>query len=239
MAEGIDLSFASYNIHKAVGLDGRRDPERILAILREIEADVVALQEADRRFGRRVSALPRQAIEDHTPYRLVPLAVTPDGIGWHGNALLVRRGIGVAAAARIVLPAMEPRGAVHAQLLVAGVRINVVGMHLDLSGLRRRKQLRAVQAHLAMVSGEHAPSPAVLMGDFNEWSRHGGALRAFEPGWRVLAPGASFPSRRPLARLDRIVVSDGWEVRELGVHHSVLAARGSDHLPVFARLRLP
>ena len=61
----MQLTFASYNIHKAVGLDGRRDPERILAVLREIGADVVAVQEVDRRFGLRESVLPRQALEEH------------------------------------------------------------------------------------------------------------------------------------------------------------------------------
>ena len=38
----MQLTFASYNIHKAVGLDRRRDPDRILAVLREIDADVIA-----------------------------------------------------------------------------------------------------------------------------------------------------------------------------------------------------
>ena len=49
------LTFVSYNIHKGVGLDRRRDPERIVAVLREIDADVIALQEVDRRLGDRAS----------------------------------------------------------------------------------------------------------------------------------------------------------------------------------------
>ena len=52
------MRIVSYNIRKAVGLDRRRDPERILAILREVDADIVVLQEADRRLGRRSAALP-------------------------------------------------------------------------------------------------------------------------------------------------------------------------------------
>ncbi len=81
--------------------------------------------------------------------------------------------------------------------------------------------------------------PSVLMGDFNEWSARGGSLREFGRAWHVLAPGRSFPARRPLAQLDRIVVSRAWDLLATGVHHSALSARGSDHLPVFARLRLP
>ena len=110
------LTFASYNIHKAVGLDRRRDPHRILAVLREIDADVIALQEVDRRFGRRESVLPHGAIEQLTHYRPVPLAMRPDSLGWHGNALLVRRGIEVVEASIVPLPTLEPRGAVRADV---------------------------------------------------------------------------------------------------------------------------
>lgn len=229
----MDLTFASYNIHKAVGLDRRRDPERILAVLREIDADVIALQEADRRLGARASVLPRQLIDDHTPWRAVPLQMRPDSIGWHGNALLVRRGIEVRRAEPVPLPMLEPRGAVCAQLVVEGRELCVVGMHLDLSGLRRRHQLRTIFAYVA-ASG--ASCPAVLMGDFNQWSHARGAMREVVNGWQMFAPGNSFPSRQPIAALDRIVASDHWTCRQAGVHHSALAARASDHLPVYARL---
>jgi endonuclease/exonuclease/phosphatase family metal-dependent hydrolase len=237
----VELTFASYNIHKAVGLDRRRDPDRILAILCEIDADIVALQETDRRFGLREAVLPRHAIASRTPYQLVPLALTADSMGWHGNALLVRQGIDVIAAERIALPTLEPRGAVCAELRVAGRLLRIAGMHLDLSGLRRRRQLRAVIAHLGQAGPERGDHrvPTVLMGDFNEWSARGGSLHEFGRAWQVLAPGRSFPARRPLAQLDRIVVSRGWEVLAVGVHHSLLSARGSDHLPVYARLGLP
>ena len=232
----MQLTFASYNIRKAVGLDRRRDPDRILAILNEIGADVVALQEADRRFGRRESVLPLAAIEGHTPYHAIPLQMKPDSIGWHGNALLVRRDITVADASVVPLPTLEPRGAIRADILANGRRLRIVGMHLDLSGLRRRQQVRSILAHVGECDGA---SPTVLMGDFNEWTRHGGCFHEFVQDWQLLAPGRSFPAHRPVAQLDRIVASRDWRVLETGVHHSALAARGSDHLPVWARLELP
>ncbi len=232
----MELTFASYNIHKGVGLDRRRDPERILAVLREIDADVIALQEADRRLGRRETVIPRQMLQDYSPWDPVALNHRPDSLGWHGNALLVRRGIAVAEAAIVPLPTLEPRGAIRADLVVQGQRLRVVGMHLDLSGLRRRQQLRTILDHLGRCD---VPSPAVLMGDCNEWGVRRGALAEFHAPWRVLDSGPSFPSRRPVARLDRIVLSPEWHLGETGVHHSALAARGSDHLPIFARLSLP
>jgi endonuclease/exonuclease/phosphatase family metal-dependent hydrolase len=231
----VQLKFASYNIHKAIGLDRKRDPDRIIAVLREIDADVVALQEADRRFGERKSVLPLASLEEHTPYRAVPLGGRPGSIGWHGNALLVRRGIEVIGADVVPLPTLEPRGAIRADLIAGGQKIRIVGMHLDLSGLRRRQQVRAILADLAQCADAAA---TVLMGDLNEWAMHGGCLREFGSTWRVLPCGPSFPSRRPVARLDRIVISPGWRIIEARVHHSALAARGSDHLPIHARLEL-
>ncbi len=230
----MELTFASYNIRKTVGLDRKRDPERILSVLHEIGADVVALQEADRRFGQRPTTLPRQLLEEHH-WQIAPVSLRPLSIGWHGNALLVRRGIEILEAEPLALPTLEPRGAVRVDLAVGGQRLRVVGMHLDLSGLRRRHQVQAVLGQLGQCED---PCPTVLMGDLNEWSPRGGCLRAFDGGWQVLAPGRSFPSRQPVAQLDRIVASPDWRCEGQGVHHSALSARGSDHLPVWARLSL-
>jgi endonuclease/exonuclease/phosphatase family metal-dependent hydrolase len=231
----VQITFASYNIHKAVGVDRRRDPERILAILREIDADVIALQEVDRRYGQRETVLPIEAIH-LTDYRPVPLSMKPGSLGWHGNAILVRRNIELVEAVAVPLPVLEPRGAVRADLRIEGHRVRVIGMHLDLSGLRRRHQVRSVLAHAA---GCTDAMPTVLMGDMNEWAGKGGCFREFGDDWKVLRPGRSFPSRRPVASLDRIIVSGECEVLGTGVHHSALSAVGSDHLPVFASLGLP
>ncbi len=233
----MQLTFASYNIHKGIGLDRRRDPERIVAVLRELDADIIALQECDMRFGTRESVLPRALIEDFTPWRAAPVAQRAASLGWHGNALLVRKDIAVSLSQPVPLPTLEPRGAVRADLMVEGKPLRVVGMHLDISGLRRHHQVRSVVHH---VRDCEQGCPAVLLGDFNDWSRNGRALREFGPGdgWRMVGCGASFPARRPIAALDRIVVSREWTVEDCGVHRSALAARASDHLPVWARLTL-
>lgn len=229
----MELTFASYNIHKAVGLDGRRDPERIIAVLRELHADVIALQEVDRRFGERESVLPK-ALLDETPWRAAPVSRRPRSLGWHGNALLVRKDIEIERAEPFPLPTLEPRGAVWADLQIERRRLRVFGMHLDLSGLRRRDQIKAILRHCAKV--EH---PTVLLGDFNQWGRGRGAVREFASGWHQLATGNSFPSRRPVAPLDRIVHSPEWTCLRVTVHHSAIAAVASDHLPVRATLALP
>ncbi|CAM3154845.1 Endonuclease [Sphingomonas antarctica] len=224
------IKVASYNMRKGVGTDRLRRPERILDVLNEIDADVIALQEADRRFGAKEAALPPELIARCTPYRHVPLSPRDGGIGWHGNAILVRRDIEITAHAHIDLPTIEPRGAVIADLEIAGAPFRVVGMHLDLSGLQRRRQARAIIDAV----DTRDKMPVVLMGDLNEWTQTGGCLRDFAHSYRMAATGPSFHARRPMARLDRIMVGGGLKVTQAGVHHSLKTRHASDHLPIWA-----
>ena len=195
----MQLTFASYNIHKAVGLDRKRDPERILSVLNEIDADIIALQEADRRIGERASVLPRAEIDD-THWRVIEVAKRPRSIGWHGNALLVRRDLEVVSGEALDLPTLEPRGAACGEIMIEGERLRVIGTHLDLSGLRRRDQIRSLLTFVDECAGD---LPTVIMGDFNQWGRSTGAMREFTDGWRIITPGRSYPSRQPVATVVR------------------------------------
>jgi len=230
----VELTFASYNIHKSIGLDRRCDPDRILAVLREVDADIIALQEVDQRLGARASTIPRALLDD-TPWREVHVARRARSLGWHGNALLVRRGLEVTDGEALKLPTLEPRGAVLGEIEIEGRPVRVIGTHLDLSGLRRSDQVSALLGYCAA----RPRVPTVIMGDFNQWGRMSGAMRGFRLAWQVITPGASYPSRRPIARLDRIVASPQLSYVDSGVHHSALSAIASDHLPVWARLQLP
>ncbi len=229
------ITLASYNMRKAIGTDRLRRPERTLEVLCEIDADVVALQEADRRFGSRASAIPLHMLEARSPYKAVPFDTRDASIGWHGNALLVKKDIEIVACQGVELPTLEPRGAVLADLRVEGRALRVVGMHLDLSGLWRRRQARAILQTLEERSGD---PPVVMMGDLNEWSAHGGCLRDFGHDYRFAHTGRSFHARRPVVALDRIMVGRGITVLASGAHHSARARRASDHLPIWARVAL-
>ena len=228
------IKVASYNMRKGIGLDRRRDPGRVLHVLGEIDADIVALQEADRRFGTRASAIPAHMFREHSDYVPVELDNHPHSIGWHGNALLVRKGAAVEESHALHLPTLEPRGAVAATIRIGALRLRIVGMHLDISGLRRRQQARAILNHIS----EGEPLPTILMGDCNEWRAHGGCLNDFGERHRAVDTGHSFHSRRPMARLDRIFASPDLNALAAGVHNSALAARASDHLPIWAEFAL-
>jgi endonuclease/exonuclease/phosphatase family metal-dependent hydrolase len=248
------ITVASYNMRKAIGADRRRNPHRILEVLQELDADIVALQEADKRFGGRASAVPHELYDEHGLYKPVPLGVRHKrrlekarrpaerllkidtrNIGWHGNALLVKRHIGVLDVAALDFPTLEPRGAAMAELLIDDRPLRVVGMHLDLSGLWRRRQMRAI---LAAIAARPQKMPTILMGDTNEWRDAGGCLRELPPTLRMAPTGASFHARHPLAALDRIIVDADLRIEAAGVHMSAVARRASDHLPIWARVSL-
>lgn len=227
------LRLASYNIRKCIGLDRRRDPARVLEVINDLGADIVALQEADRRFGPRPAALPRVLLEGHSD--LVPLSFDATGVslGWHGNAVLVRKGMQVTLSHPMALPGLEPRGAVLAELTFGDRSLRLVGVHLGLMRRHRRLQL----AHIADDLAARAPMPTVILGDFNEWSPNGG-LEALERQFTMHAPGRSFHAARPIAALDRIGLSNSVNLLDAGVVDQHHARRASDHLPVWADVSL-
>jgi len=221
------LRVASYNIRKARGLDQRRDPGRILDVINGLNADVVALQEADRRLGARPSALCRDLIARETDFEVAPVARNDVSLGWHGNAVLLRKGLRAGGVRHLDLPGLEPRGAVLVEV-ERPFKVSVIATHLGLLRRSRVQQLRVIGEAAAAQAG-----PVILAGDFNEWF----GTRGMEPlaaQFDIHAPGHSFPSRRPVAALDRIALSKGLALRGAGVAKCALASRASDHLPIWA-----
>lgn len=223
-----NIRIASYNIRKARGFDQRWKPGRVVDVINTLTADVVVLQEADFRLGRRKTAIPRGMIATHSDFAVAPLAQHEESLGWHGNAVLVRPDIEVTAVERITLPGTEPRGA--AVLALSGaIDLTLVATHL---GLRRRDRRAQQAAICAAVAGA---ARSVVAGDFNEWSANAG-LEHFARDFDIHAPGRSFPTRLPLARLDRFAVSAGLEVVASGVETGGKARFASDHLPVWGQV---
>jgi len=226
------LTFASYNIHKGVGIDGRRDPDRVVEVIGELDADVIALQEVDERFGSRRAVLDVKALTEGG-WQIAAHPTKPASMGWHGNALLVREGLEIRQVEAESLPQLEPRGAIRAKLGAGDHEICVTCMHLDLSGLLRKRQF----AHLC--NNSRAPGlPAVMLGDCNEWIKPIGGERGLAAHWEMVEPGRSFPARRPLLPLDRLMHTPHWRLEEAKVHASPLARQASDHLPIKVALSL-
>ncbi|WP_340110157.1 endonuclease/exonuclease/phosphatase family protein [Pikeienuella sp. HZG-20] len=230
------LKVATYNIRKCVGLDWRRKPERIIGVLAEIAPQIVALQEADRRFGERRGTLPAEELARTAKLRIVELPGSGASHGWHGNTILVGEDVEVRRIERLALPFLEPRGALLADLAIHGQPLRVVGLHLGLRHGSRMAQARAVIEALDQRADD---ALEIVMGDLNQWRGDRGGAEIIS---RRLAPAptsASFHTSRPIAPIDRIFTSPELGVAEHGVHRSPLALRASDHLPVWAKLTLP
>jgi endonuclease/exonuclease/phosphatase family metal-dependent hydrolase len=167
--------------------------------------------------------------------RLLVQSDLPHGHGWHGNALLVREEPKSYRRLRLRLPGFEPRGAIVAELNLGQGEFRVIAAHL---GLLRQSRLDQASA-LLKAHREMEPLPTILMGDFNEWrGRHRSSLSVLEPTFGSSASPRSFPSRRPIFALDRIL---GWPfglVTDLAVHATPLARIASDHLPLTARAEI-
>lgn len=224
------IRIASYNIRKARGLDQKTRPGRTLDVINSLAADVVVLQEADKRLGRRPPAIPRRMIEEETDFTLVEVSANGTSLGWHGNAVLVRDAKSVCGTQRVELPGLEPRGAVVVDLAI-GAGLRLIGVHLGLRRRDRTAQLRKLRD----TAQDHGAT--VIAGDFNEWSETRG-LETLENGFVTHAPGRSFHARRPIAGLDRFAVTPNIALRDSGVEQGVLAKRASDHLPVWSDIEV-
>ncbi|MGF0538570.1 endonuclease/exonuclease/phosphatase family protein [Agrobacterium sp. ES01] len=230
------LVVASYNVHKCVGTDGRFDAGRVIDVISQIGADVIALQEADMRHGERAGLLDLNRLRHETG--LVPVAVpvrpTPKSHGWCGNVLLFRQGM-ARDVHQVSLPGLEPRGALMADIeLERGATIRIIAAHLGLLRRSRRKQAGIL---LDMLDTGNA-QPTLLMGDFNEWRLgNGSALKQLERVLGPLPPALpSFPARLPVLSLDRIIGNREGLVDHIAVHDTPLARLASDHLPLVARI---
>lgn len=234
-ADGV-MTVASYNVHKCVGVDGRFDPERIIDVIQEIRPDVIALQEADQRFGERSGLLDLNRLRLETGLLPVPVVAGPKSHGWRGNVLLFREGI-VRDVHQVALPGLEPRGALVAEIDLEGrAGLRVIAAHLGLLRWARRQQADVILELLQ----RRAERPTLLMGDFNEWRLGpGSALTRLEPVFGPLPPPLpSFPARLPVLSLDRIMANRVGLIADLSVHDTPLARLASDHLPLTARIDL-
>lgn len=224
---------ASYNVHKCVGVDGRFDPGRIGQVIREIAPDVIALQEADKRFGARHGLLDLARLKDETGLIPVPVeSANAAAHGWHGNVVLFRQGL-VRDVHQVSLPGLEPRGALVVDIdLESGAALRIVAAHLGL--LRRSRSQQARMIIDLMRSQDERPT--LLLGDLNEW-RLGGrsALSALDAAFGAMpVPVPSFPAGLPLLALDRIIANRPEILSEIAVHDTPLARIASDHLPIKA-----
>ena len=225
------IRLATYNIHRCVGADGRFSPDRIIGVIAELNADVVALQEVEHRAvgGRDLldylaDALSMKAVAGPTLLR---------GTCHYGNALLTRLPVRATERVDLSVHRHEPRGALNVELDWGSSRLQVVATHLGLWPAERRRQVRQL---LALFEFGRA-DVSVLLGDINEWLLWGRPLRWLRRHFAdTQRPPATWPARLPLLALDRLWANPGAALSAIESHRSEAARRASDHLPLSAVL---
>ncbi|MDB5363306.1 MAG: Endonuclease/exonuclease/phosphatase [Rhodospirillales bacterium] len=208
-------------------------PDRIVAVIRELDADVLALQEveAQHRFG----ALDQWAYLAETLGYFCTLGISlRTQRRSYGNALLSRRPAINVRLHDLSVDRHEPRGAIDIDLEMEERRpLRVISTHLGLRGPERRRQIDALMTILATEPGE----TTVLLGDFNEWRPGSRNLRILRKLFHPAPAPPTFPARSPLFALDRILATGAAALVDVRSHGSPLARIASDHLPVRALLQ--
>jgi len=235
----VDLRIATYNIHRSRGMDRRVWPARIADVLREIEADVIALQEV-------VGAGPSGSGQAEE----IGAAL---GMGWvmapvrhlrshlFGNVVMSRYPILHQAQYDLSWRTCEPRGCQRADLDLGDGRVlHMYNVHLGTAVLERRYQAPRLAA---FVHDHRVTGPKIILGDFNEWMR-GLATQTLSSLFKSidiqshLRRRRTYPGFFPLLHLDHIYYEGQVEVRSLELPRTRRALMASDHLPLVANLKI-
>jgi endonuclease/exonuclease/phosphatase family metal-dependent hydrolase len=237
----MSLTLVSYNIHSGIGTDGRFSLARTADVLREINADIIALQEVGDFLGRTSSIHHPEELAEMLGMSLAFGANVVRNGRRYGNAVLSRLPILKSRNYDLSVHSREPRGALRADLdLGNGRGLHVFSLHLGLSvGERRTQENLLLSADILRDAVRQ--DPVIVCGDFNYWWN--GPVpslvrSAINDSAHLLRQGQrTYPSRFPLLRLDRVFVDAGVRPLELTTHRSEGAKCASDHLPLVLKFQ--
>ncbi|MEM6760331.1 MAG: endonuclease/exonuclease/phosphatase family protein [Pseudomonadota bacterium] len=237
------LRCATWNVHRARGMDSLIDPERIARVIENDLAQqnlhVLALQEADAERRPHAGILDIDRIARATGLVYVHDAALrwgPQSDGFLGTILFLAPSLTRTHADIIDLPGHCHRGAVAIEVVHEERPVRLISTHMSLGQPLRLIQMRIIGQYLR----RRPTMQTILLGDLNEWRPWGGAM--FSPrliGAALRGPvRATFPSTRPLLPLDRILTTSG-EVCDLQVLRSAAMIRASDHRAMVATVTVP
>jgi endonuclease/exonuclease/phosphatase family metal-dependent hydrolase len=235
----VDVRIATYNIHRCRGIDRRTSPPRIAEVLRDIDADVIALQEV-------IGAGPAgagQAEEIGAALGMGWVMTTVRQLRRHlfGNVILSRFPIAHHSHYDLSWRTCEPRACQRADLdLGHGRSLHVYNVHLGTAVLERRYQAPRLASY---VHDHRVQGPKVILGDFNEWMR-GLATRTLSSLFQSidiqthLQRRRTYPGIFPVLHLDHIYYAGKVEILRIELPRTRLALVASDHLPLVADVRI-
>ena len=233
------LRIATYNIHKCRGLDRRVRPARIVEVLREIDADIIALQEV-------LSLQGAMREKDQARYisEEIGMSCAVGGTRIHrgavyGNVVLSRLPLLETRNYDITVRGREQRGCMRADISANGSGvIHVFNVHLGTALLERRHQGRKL-VNAAILNNEELSGVRIMLGDFNEWTR--GLTTRLLTSHLISADirahlqrSRTYPGVFPFLHLDHIYFDNTLDLEKVILHKSRTALVASDHLPLVA-----
>lgn len=234
------IRIATYNIHKCVGIDRRFSPERIAGVLRELDADIIALQEVlchtDSR-NQRENQAGFLAGELEMDFSLGENRKHKGGR--YGNAVLSRLPLKETENFDISVKKREPRGCLRAEIKIGEMKtLQFFNLHLGTSFFERRRQVyKLLDANV--LENKKFSENRIIAGDFNEWT-NGLTTRLFRANFKTvdaklhLGTRRTFPGVLPVFHLDHIYFDENFRLKNAVLHRSKTSLIASDHLPIVA-----
>lgn len=246
-SRSLPIKVLTYNIHRAIGVDRRFRPERIVRILQHYDADVVLLQEVDEGVPRSRELNLAQELAAAAGYPHFALGHNVSlKKGRYGNATLSRfpilreRNIDLSVAQSWIR-----RGCQHTSLQVDGRSLEIFNVHLGLSARERQIQIELLSRSHEF-SGVAEETPMLVGGDFNDWRSLLWPTFTNGFGFRCATDSktgrrgaiATYPSFSPQGGLDRIYFRGSLKLVGARRCRLQVSRVASDHLPVIADFEL-
>lgn len=234
---------ATYNTHKCRGMDGRIRPQRVAQVVRELGADVIALQEVVSLSGGRREQNQAQYLADAVGFEFRIGETRKLWGAAYGNVVLSRFPVKQVQIYDLTASRREPRGCIRCDLEISpGKVVHLFNVHLGTGYLERRKQAQMLMSREVLRSPQ-LKHPRLVIGDFNEWTR-GLVSRSMQHEFESvdielhLQRKSTYPGVLPIMHLDHMYFDKDLMLEEFMLHRSRMALMASDHLPLVAGFRL-
>jgi endonuclease/exonuclease/phosphatase family metal-dependent hydrolase len=225
-------------------MDRRVRPDRIVAVLREVSADIIALQEVVSIEGGEREEDQARFVAEELGYHFAFGENRQHNGGRYGNVVLTRFPIKRHQNYDITTSkGRESRGCLRADVHLEAGTLHVFNVHFGTRFFEQRKQARKLIEE-GILTGEELAGPRVVLGDFNEWLR--GSVTATLSSHlnkanvrKHLRRSHTFPGAWPIFQLDHIYFDRTLRLKHVHRHKSRTAMVASDHLPLVADLTVP
>lgn len=236
------MRLVTYNIHKGIGgRDRRYRLERVIECLEREAADVICLQEVDRRVRRsRFDDQPRLLREHFAAADYLFQLNVHLKTGGYGNLLLSRWPIVRSHQISLRRGRRKPRGAQMAVIDTPDGPLHVAHFHLGLAERERHWQVHHLLEHRLFRESEHLPT--ICTGDTNDWrdTLISGPFAAlgFQQATSPIGRFRTFPAWMPMGSLDKFYFRGGVEVEHIRVPNSQTVRVASDHRPLVVDFKI-